>query len=83
MSERETAHAIGDVVIEVSVILGDTTMPISQLLKMGRGAVIDLDADIDDNVSVYANEQLVAKGDVVIVGEKIAVSITDTIAVPK
>ncbi len=83
MNEIETPRAIGDVVIEVSVVLGDTTMPISQLLKMGRGAVIDLDADIEDNVSVYANNQLVAKGDVVIVGEKIAVSITDTIAIPK
>ena len=72
-------NAINDVSVEVSVVLGDTTMPISQLLKMGRGAVIDLNTDLEQDVRVYANNRLVAKADVVIVGEKIAVSITETL----
>ena len=72
-------NAVEDVLVEVSVVLGDTVMPISHLLKMGRGAVIDLDTDIEETVSVYANGKLVAHGEIVIVGENIAVSITETV----
>ena len=71
--------AVNEVVVEVSVVLGDTVMPIRQLIKMGRGAVIDLDTDVEETVSVYANSKLVAHGEIVIVGENIAVSITDTV----
>ncbi len=71
--------AVNEVVVEVSVVLGNAVMPISQLLKMGRGAVIDLDTDIEETVAVYANGKLVAHGEIVIVGENIAVSITETV----
>ena len=70
--------AVGDVSVEISVVLGYSVMPISQLLKMGRGAVIDLDTGVDDNVLVFANDRVVAKGEIVLVGDKIAVSITET-----
>jgi flagellar motor switch protein FliN/FliY len=70
--------AIEDVSVEISVVLGTSEMPISQLLKMGRGAVIDLEAREDENVLVYANNQLVARGEIVISGDRIAVSITHT-----
>lgn len=70
--------AIEDVSVEISVVLGTSEMPISQLLKMGRGAVIDLVAREDENVLIYANNQLVARGEIVISGDKIAVSITHT-----
>lgn len=75
--------AVNEVVVEVSVVLGDTVMPISQLLKMGRGAVIDLDTDVDETVAVYANGKLVAHGEIVIVGENIAVSITERVGEAK
>jgi flagellar motor switch protein FliN/FliY len=55
-------------------------MPIHQLLKMGRGAVIELEAKVDDPAWIYANNKLIARGEVVIVGENVAVSITDTLA---
>ena len=71
--------AVSEVVVEVSVVLGNAVMPISQLLKMGRGAVIDLDTDVDETVAVYANGKLVAHGEIVIVGEHIAISITETV----
>lgn len=71
--------AIEDVDVEISVVLGTAEMPISQLLKMGRGAVIDLEAREDDNVLIYANNQLIARGEVVISGDRIAVSITHTV----
>lgn len=68
--------AIEDVNVEITVVLGTSEMPISQLLKMGRGAVIDLEARDDENVMIYANGQLVARGEIVISSDKIAVSIS-------
>jgi len=61
------------------VVLGKTSMPIHQLLKMGRGAVIELEATVDDDAWIYANNRLIARGEVVIVGEHVGVSITDTV----
>ena len=61
------------------MVLGKTSMPIHQLLKMGRGAVIELEATVDDDAWIYANNRLIARGEVVIVGEHVGVSITDTV----
>ena len=55
MSEAE--QAIQGVSVEISVVLGRSSMPIHQLLKMGRGAVIELDATVDDDAWVYANNR--------------------------
>ena len=70
--------AIHDVSVELSVVLGKSAMPIHQLLKMGRGAVIELEATVEDDAWIYANNRLIARGEVVIVGDHLAVSITDT-----
>ena len=70
--------AIHDVSVEVAVVLGKAAMPIHQLLKMGRGAVIELEATVEEDAWIYANNRLIARGEVVIVGDHIAVSITDT-----
>jgi len=51
-------------------------MPIRQLLKMGRGAVIDLDAGHEDECWIYANGELVARGEIMLLGDRIGVSIT-------
>ncbi len=71
--------AVEDVAVEISVVLGKAVLPINQLLKMGRGAVIELESREDENVWIYANNRLIARGEVVISGDRIAVSITDTI----
>ena len=71
--------AIDNVNVELSVVLGKAVMPIHQLLKMGRGAVIELDATVHDPATLYANNRLIAKGEVMVVDDHIAVSITDTI----
>ncbi len=65
--------------IELSVVLGCTNMPIRTLLKMGRGAVIDLDARHDEPVLIYANNELIARGEIVVVGDKIGVTITERV----
>lgn len=75
-----TNNAVQDVTVEISVVLGKATMPIHQVLKVGRGAVIELDASVDDHAWIYANNKLIARGEIVISGEKVAVSITDTMS---
>jgi flagellar motor switch protein FliN/FliY len=69
--------AVNKVAVEISVILGRAKMPIHQLLKMGRGAVIELDATVDDPVYVFANNRVIAKGEVMVSGENVAVTITE------
>ncbi|HEY4943274.1 MAG TPA: FliM/FliN family flagellar motor switch protein [Rhizomicrobium sp.] len=68
---------ISGVKVEISVVLGSSTIPMHQLLRMGRGAVIELDSKQDDPVLILANDRPVAKGEIVIHGDKIGVSITD------
>jgi flagellar motor switch protein FliN/FliY len=68
---------ISGVKVEISVVLGSSTIPMHQLLRMGRGAVIELDSRQDDPVTILANDKPVAKGEIIIHGDKIGVSITD------
>ena len=71
---------IDDVTIELSVLLGAASMPVHQFLRMGRGAVIALDTREDETLQVLANGIPVARGEVVLEGEQIAVTITEMIA---
>jgi flagellar motor switch protein FliN/FliY len=65
--------------IEISVLLGATHVPIHQLLRMGRGAVIELEARDTDEVQILANNIPVAKGQVVLRGDHVGVSITEVL----
>lgn len=66
---------LNEVQLELSVVLGTTAMPIHQLLRMGRGAVIQLDSGVDDDVTILANNLPVAKGAIVVNGSRIGVEI--------
>ena len=68
---------IEGVKVEISVVLGRSVIPMHQLLRMGRGAVVELDSRQEDAVIVLANDRPVAKGEIVIHGDKIGVSITE------
>ena len=76
MVDTAVMEAVNRVSVEITVVLGRSIMPVRQLLKMGRGAVIDLDAKHEDECWVYANGELVARGEIMIVGDKVGVSIT-------
>jgi flagellar motor switch protein FliN/FliY len=65
------------VALRISVVLGTTSMPIHQVLRLGRGAIIELDTSEGDDVKILANDLPVAKGAVVIRGNKIAVEVTE------
>ena len=66
---------LDNVSIDIAVVLGTTAMPIHQVLRLGRGAIIELDATEDDAVRILANNFPVAKGTVVVSGNKIAVEV--------
>ena len=68
---------IENVKVEISVVLGRSVIPMHQLLRMGRGAVIELNSKQDDPVLVLANDRPVARGEIVIQGDKIAVSVSE------
>ena len=65
------------VLLDVAVVLGTTSMPVHQVLRLGRGAIIELDATEDDEVKILANNFPVAKGTVVVSGNRIAVEIKE------
>ncbi len=71
--------AVKTVEVEVSVVIGTAVMPIHQLLKMGRGAVIELNARIDDYAWIYANKRLIARGEIVVNGENVGIQIVETL----
>jgi len=74
------ASNIDNIKVEISVVLGRSTIPMHQLLRMGRGAVIELDSHQDDPVTILANDKPVAKGEIQIQGDKIAVSVVDLLS---
>jgi len=63
------------VAVDITVVLGTTSMPIHQVLRLGRGAIIELDASEEDAVSILANNLPLAKGTVVVNGNRIAVNV--------
>lgn len=71
--------AIHEVSLEAYAILGTASMPVSQLLRMGRGAVVELDTGLGDEIEMRINDQLVAKGEVVVVEDRIAIEITEIV----
>ena len=66
---------IDKVSLNIDVVLGTTSMPIHQVLRLGRGAIIELDASEDDEVKILANNFPVAIGTVIVSGNKIAVEV--------
>ena len=76
---KKSALSNDDIMVEISVTLGTADLRVNQLLKLGRGAVVELDRDINDNVDIYANDVLIGHGEVVITAnETIGISVTDT-----
>jgi flagellar motor switch protein FliN len=67
------------VVLDIQVVLGTTSMPVHQVLRLGRGAIIELDSTENDEVSILANNFPIAKGTVVVSGNRIAVEVKDRI----
>lgn len=74
-----TLDAVSDIPVNVSVVLGKTSMQVNQLLKLGRGAVIELDRKVGEPIDIFVNNRLVARGEVVVVEDRIGVTMTEII----
>lgn len=71
--------AVYDIPVQVSAVLGKANMQVSQLLKLGRGAVVELDRKVGEAIDIYVNNRLVARGEVVVVDERLGVTMTEII----
>ena len=69
--------SLDKVSLDITVVLGTTWMPIHQALRLGRGAIIELDASEEDEVQILVNNFAVARGTVVVSGNRIAVEVKD------
>ena len=73
-------EAVYDIPVTVSAVLGKSTMQVSQLLKLGRGAVVELDRKLGEAIDIYVNNRLVARGEVVLVDEsRLGVTMTEIV----
>lgn len=71
--------AIYDIPVQISAVLGRSSMKVSQLLKLGRGAVIELDRKVGEAIDIYVNNRLVARGEVVVVEDRLGITMTEIV----
>jgi flagellar motor switch protein FliN len=82
--QEETAlSALDNLKVNLSVVLGRNRMPVHMLLRMGRGAVIELEATETDMVEILANGHPIARGQIVVTGTRIAIEVTEIIRKPE
>ncbi|MBO6782734.1 MAG: flagellar motor switch protein FliN [Alphaproteobacteria bacterium] len=72
-------NAVYDIPVQIAAVLGTSSMQVSQLLKLGRGAVVELDRKVGEAIDIYVNNRLVARGEVVVVNERLGVTMTEII----
>lgn len=80
--EQTTAAAINEIPVEISIVLGTTRMQVRHVKELSRGHVIQLDRSVGELVDVYANDRLVARGELEIVDEedkRIGVKLTEIV----
>lgn len=82
--EKEEQNQLGELALEslynvplnVSVVLGRTEMELNNLLKLSKGSVIELDRNVNEPVDVYVNDRMIARGEIVVVDNKIGITLT-------
>jgi len=78
-SGKKESSSIYDVKIEITAVLGTSIMPISQILKLGRGAVVELRRRVGEDIELHANNQLVARGEITVMEDQLGITITETV----
>jgi flagellar motor switch protein FliN/FliY len=84
MADDETedsgeSTALYEVDVEVTAVLGTSQMPISQILKLGRGAVVELNRKVGEDIELHANNRIVGRGEIVVVEDRLGVTMTEII----
>ncbi|MDP6896111.1 MAG: flagellar motor switch protein FliN [Rhodospirillales bacterium] len=73
--------AVLDVSVDITAVLGTAMMPISQILKLGRGAVVELNRGVGEDIEIHANNRLVATGEVIVIEDRLGVNINSIVRV--
>ena len=71
--------AVLEVSVDITAVLGTAIMPISQILKLGRGAVVELNRGVGEDIEIHANNRLVATGEVIVIEDRLGVNINDVV----
>ena len=71
--------AVLDVNVDITAVLGTAMMPISQILKLGRGAVVELNRGVGEDIEIHANSHLVATGEVIVIEDRLGVNINNIV----
>lgn len=80
---EEEREAIFDVPVKITAVVGDVKMPVRELVKLGRGAVVSLNKKLGSAIDIYANGRLIARGEITIIeDDNIAVTMTDIMSTP-
>jgi flagellar motor switch protein FliN len=74
--DADVVGAVYGISVDVTAVLGTATMPISQILKLGRGAVVELERLVGEEIELHAEDNIIAKGEVVVIDDRLGVSIT-------
>ena len=83
MRNAKDLEAVYDIPVQLSAVLGKASMQVSQLLKLGRGAVVELDRKVGEAIDIYVNNRLVARGEVVVVEERLGVTMKAVLTTPR
>jgi len=83
LPENLSLETVYDIPVQITVVLGKTSMQVNQLLKLGRGAVLELDKKVGEAIDIFVNNRLVARGEVVVVEDRIGVTMTEIIKTEK
>jgi len=83
IAENLSLETVYDIPVQITVVLGKTSMQVNQLLKLGRGAVLELDKKVGEAIDIFVNNRLVARGEVVVVEDRIGVTMTEIIKAEK
>ncbi len=76
---RAGLRAVYDVPLRLSAVLGRANIPVARLLRLGRGAVVELDRKVGEPVDILVNDRLVARGEVLVVDDRLAVALTEIV----
>ena len=72
-------EAVYDIPVQVSAVLGKSTMEVARLRRLGKGAVVELDRKVGEPIDIYVNNRLVARGEVVVLDERLGITMTEII----
>ena len=81
-SSASDLEAVYDIPVKVSAILGKSKIKVSQLLKINKGTIMELDKKVGEAIDIYVNNNLVARGEVVVVDDKLGITMTEIVKMP-